>query len=93
MSVEFGPFGLAACIMSVNKKSDRHYFDTVQKIHLCISKKGVDSVARRQSQFPHSCFCERFIYSQDRSTYFPAAEQADPSWEYVNRSQTHECGN
>jgi hypothetical protein len=23
-----------------------------------------------QSQFPHSCICERFIYSQDRSTYF-----------------------
>ena len=23
-----------------------------------------------QSQFPHSCVCERFIYSQDRSTYF-----------------------
>jgi hypothetical protein len=22
-----------------------------------------------QSQFPHSCVCERFIYSHDRSTY------------------------
>ncbi len=27
-------------------------------------------IARPQSQFPHSCVCERFIYSQDRSTYF-----------------------
>ncbi len=26
--------------------------------------------ARPQSQFPHSCVCERFIYSPDRSTYF-----------------------
>jgi hypothetical protein len=26
------------------------------------------------SQFPHSCICERFIYSQEWSTYFPAAE-------------------
>ncbi len=35
--------------------------------------------AAAQSQFPHSCVCERFIYSQDRSTYFPAAErQTDP---------------
>jgi hypothetical protein len=25
------------------------------------------------SQFPHSFVCERFIYSQDQSTYFPAA--------------------
>ncbi len=24
---------------------------------------------------------------------FPAAEQADRSWEYINRLQTHECGN
>ncbi len=24
------------------------------------------------------------IYSQDRSTYFPAAEQADRSWKYIN---------
>jgi hypothetical protein len=31
-------------------------------------------IARPQSQFPHSCVCERFIHSQDRSTYFPAVE-------------------
>jgi hypothetical protein len=33
-----------------------------------IYEKGI---ARPQPQFPHSCVCERFIYSQDRSTYFP----------------------
>jgi hypothetical protein len=33
------------------------------------------------------------LYFQDRSKYFPATGQADRSWEYVNRSQTHECGN
>jgi hypothetical protein len=27
-------------------------------------------IARPQPQFPHSCVCERFIYSQDRFTYF-----------------------
>jgi hypothetical protein len=31
-------------------------------------------IARPQSQFPHSCDCERFVYSQDRSTDSPAAE-------------------
>jgi hypothetical protein len=46
-----------------------------------------------QSQFPHSCVCDLFIYSQDRPTYFPAVEQADRSWEYINHSQTHQCGN
>ncbi len=39
----------------------------------------------------HSCVCERFIYSQDQSTYFPAAEKEDRSWEYITRSRTHEC--
>jgi hypothetical protein len=38
-----------------------------RKSHLCINFLGV---ARIQSQFPHSCVCERFLYSQDRSTYF-----------------------
>ncbi len=49
-------------------------------------------IARPQSKSPHSCVCERFIYSQDRSTYFPAEEWADQSWEYINHSQTHKCG-
>ncbi len=34
------------------------------KSHLCIPFLGN---ARPQSRFPHSCVCERFIYSQDRS--------------------------
>ncbi len=41
------------------------------KFHLCIPFLGI---AGPQSQFPHSCVCEPFIYSQDRSTYFPAAD-------------------
>jgi hypothetical protein len=35
--------------------------------HICIPFLGI---ARPQSQFPHSCVCERFTYFQDRSTYF-----------------------
>jgi hypothetical protein len=38
--------------------------------YLCIPRKGI---ARLQSQFPHSCGCERFI-SHERSSYFPAAD-------------------
>ncbi len=53
-----------------------------RKSHLCILRKGI---ARPQSHLPHSCVCER-LYSQDRSTYFPAAK-------YINRSRTHEYGN
>jgi hypothetical protein len=75
----------ASLILNLNKIA------TLQgKSHLCIPFLGI---ARPQSQFPHSCVCERFIYSQDRSTYFPAAEQADQSWKYKNLSQIYECGN
>ncbi len=38
-----------------------------RKSHLCIPFLGI---ARPQSQFPHSCVCERFIYSQGWSTSF-----------------------
>ncbi len=60
------------------------------KSQLCIPFLGI---ARPQSQFPHSCVCERFIYSQDRSTHFPAADQADLSWKYINLSQIYQCRN
>ncbi len=53
-----------------------------RKSHLCIPFLGI---ARPQSQFPHSC--DSYSYS-----YFPAAELADRLWEYINPSQTPECG-
>jgi hypothetical protein len=40
-----------------------------------------------------TCVCERFVYSQDWSTYFPAAGQADRSWKYINLAQIYECKN
>ncbi len=33
------------------------------------------------------------ICSQDRSAYLAAAKQANRSWEYINCSQIHKCGN
>ncbi len=67
-------------------------FHTVRKIPFmyCISLLGI---ARLQSKFPHSLVCERFIYSQERSTCFPAAKQADRSWKYTNLSQIYACRN
>ncbi len=43
-------------------------------------------IARPQSQFSHTCV-------PGSVHIFPPAEKADPSWEYIIRSQTHECGN
>jgi hypothetical protein len=59
-----------------------------QKFETNIPRKGI---ARPQSQFPHSCGCERFIYSNNRSA-FSAEGKCVGSWEYINRSLTHECG-
>jgi hypothetical protein len=33
----------------------------------------------------------RFVYFQDQSVYFAAAKYVDRTWEYINRSLTHEC--
>ena len=60
------------------------------KFNLCIPR---NETGRPRFQFLHSCIFERFIYFQDRSAYLAAATQADRSWEYINRSQIHECGN
>ncbi len=61
-----------------------------QKLETKIPRKGI---VRPQSQFPHSWICERFIYSHNRSGYSAAGKYVDQSWEYIKRSQTHECGN
>jgi hypothetical protein len=39
------------------------------------------------------CVCERFIYSHNRSAYSGAGKYVDRSWEYINHSQTNQCGN
>jgi hypothetical protein len=61
-----------------------YFCHTATKIPFMYSPKR--NCAASLSQFPHSCVCELFMYSQNRSTYFPIAEQADRSWEYKNRS-------
>ncbi len=63
-----------------------------RKSHFCIPFLGI---ARPQSQFPHLCVCDRFIYSRDRSTYFLQQNigRSILGIYCINRSQTHECGN
>ncbi len=60
------------CNNSVANSFEIFRLATLQgKSHICIPFLGIP---RPQSQFPHSCVCERFIYPQDWSTYFLAAE-------------------
>jgi hypothetical protein len=61
-----------------------------RKFETNIPRKGI---ALPQSQFQHSCVGERFIYSHHQSAYSAAGKYVDRSWEYINHSQTQECGN
>ncbi len=65
--------------------------------HLCIPRNEIvlskTELYCSVSQFLHSYIWERFIHFQDRSAYSAAGKYVDRSWEYTNRSQTHECGN
>ncbi len=49
-------------------------------------------IARPQPQFHIHVFVSN-LYIPRIGPHFPPAEKADTSWEYIIRSQTHECGN
>jgi hypothetical protein len=59
---------------------------------LFIPRKGT---ARPQSQFPHSCVCERFIYTPTIGTpiFLQQNTQTYQGNIYINRTQKHECRN
>ncbi len=61
-----------------------------RKFEPIIPRKGIEW---HQSQFPHSCVCERFIYSHNWPAFSTARKYVDQSWEFINLSHTHECGN
>jgi hypothetical protein len=55
-------------ILKVHKSGEALIYTALQRqFRLNIPFLGI---ARPQPQFPHSCVSGRFIYSQDRSTYF-----------------------
>ncbi len=70
-----------------------HSKDTIQKIRnkYRIPRKGT---ARLQSQFLHSCFCERFLYILWSVSLFFCRKRGGPNVGiYTDRLHTHECGN
>ncbi len=75
----FPVFSLHELILRLAFKSLALY----RKFETYISR---NETVRPHSQFLHSCISEQFIYSHNRYS-------ADPSWEYINCSEIHECGN
>jgi hypothetical protein len=71
-------------------KCQRHYTAKYQKFETNISRKGI---ARPQSQFsPFICLWAINIFPRS-ICLFCCRKYVNRSWEYINRSQTHECGN
>ncbi len=63
---------------------------TETAIPFIYSFSGISAASAPISTF--MCLCAIYIFPG--SVYiFPPAEQAYPSWEYIIRTQTHECGN
>ncbi len=91
-------------ILSVSKSCLNYMYSNllplllIGRFRACLSNKTNiprKGIARPQSQFPHSCVCERFSYTvlPQLVCLFCCRECVDRSWEYTNRSQTCECGN
>jgi hypothetical protein len=60
----------AVCFLTCTAKNQ------YQKLETNIFRKGI---AQPQSQFPHSCVGERFLYSHDQSAYSAAGNMwTDP---------------
>ncbi len=60
--------------MLPNTAALQRHNNTIPNIRNKYSQKGI---ARSQSQFPHSCVYERFMYSHDRSAYSAAGKYVD----------------
>ncbi len=71
--------------------STLHCKDTIQKIQRKYSHKRNCAASAPISTL--MCLWAIFIYSHDRSAYSAAGKYVDRSWEHINRSQKHECGN
>ncbi len=41
----------------------------------------------------HVSVSDLYMYSSDRSAYSAAGKLVGQAWEFIDRSQTHECGN
>ncbi len=96
-ALKFNPYFLWSFLQKLKILSNNNWFyfsvwsctekTQYRKLETNIPRKGT---ARSQSQFLHSCFCERFIYSQERSAYILLQENrwTDRGNIYVHRSLT-----
>ncbi len=69
--------------------------------HLCIPRNETVQASYFHNRMIMFCLLiptsiylwDIYIDIHDRSVYFAAAKYVDRYWEYINRSQTHECKN
>jgi hypothetical protein len=61
--------------------------------HSRIEQKNVSILCQLRPGSRKKYICERFIFFYDECVYCAAAKYVHRSWDYINRSHTHECGN
>jgi hypothetical protein len=84
---------LHALHMKSRRESNTNVWFSFMYSQKCNSSFQNITIICSVSQFLHSYISERFIYFQDRFAYSAAGKYVDRSWEYINCTQTHECGN
>ncbi len=62
-----------------------------QEMKLLFPKQNFNLLS--PSSYTHISVRDLYTYFQDQSAYSAAWKYVDRSWEYINRSQTHEFGN
>jgi hypothetical protein len=69
----------------------RFYFRRTAKTKYRNFKTNIPSkgISGSQSQFPHSCVCEWFIYSQGLVCLFCWRKYVDRSWDYIQIAHRH----
>jgi hypothetical protein len=66
-----------------------YVFSEMKLCSLLISKQNYNVLS--PNSYTHISVRDSYTYFQERSVYFAANKYVDRSWEYINRSQAHEC--
>jgi hypothetical protein len=94
----FRIFGIVSLQCTANEGPVRVHYKCLVPIYVFLEMKLLfqkqNYTVLSPSSYTHISVRDyTFPGSEDRSAYSATGKYVDRSWEYINRSQTHECGN